>query len=200
MFCMQEYSGRRVVKHNFRYRVHPCSMSIIYPLLCFLNVIYAPSCNRCVLITPVPGARSPCTSPSAWGSFPDSIEPRGMHHRGARPLSPFPLVDATQRRHGRCLRAKCGRTRACSACSALVPVPAHAIPRRLGTPQPLTLPPARTRPRSPAAHPDRPHVFSPARPPVVSHACPPARLPMLSPSLALSLPLVPRSLPLSAMS
>ena len=91
LFCIQEYSGRRVVKHNFRYRVHPCSMSIIYPLLCFLNVIYAPSCNRCVLITPVPGARSPCTSPSAWGSFPDSIEPRGMHQRGAPPFPPSPM-------------------------------------------------------------------------------------------------------------
>ena len=67
-YCVQEYSGCRVVKHNFRYR-----LSI---RTCFLSVIYAPSCNRCVLITPVPGARAPCTSPSP---FPSSIEPRGMH-------------------------------------------------------------------------------------------------------------------------
>ena len=29
----QEYSGYRDVKHNFRYHAHPCSMSIICPLL-----------------------------------------------------------------------------------------------------------------------------------------------------------------------
>ena len=75
--CVQEYSGCRVVKHNFRYRV---SIST-----CFFSVICAPSCNRCILITPVPGARAPCTSPSPFSS---SIEPRGMHQRGAPPPPP----------------------------------------------------------------------------------------------------------------
>ena len=184
LFCMQEYSGRCVVKHNFRYRVHPCSMSIIYPLLCFLNVIYAPSCNRCVLITPVPGARSPCTSPSAWGSFPDSIEPRGMHQRGAPPTFPLPPC--------RCNSAPAWAVPACQVRTRprlflCVQVPRHAPAR----PPTRSLPrlPALDRRAPPAAHPDRPHVFSPARPPVVSHARPartPAcfRPPLPSPSLS----------------
>ena len=93
MFCFTsrntaDDAGCRVVTHNFRYRVHPCSMSIIYPLLCFFNVIYAPSCNRCVLITPVPGIRAPCTLQSPFTSL---IEPRGMHNKvpPPLPLAPF---------------------------------------------------------------------------------------------------------------
>ena len=185
--CVQEYSGCRVVKHNFRYRVSIRT--------CFLSVIYAPSCNRCVLITPVPGARSPCTSPSAWGSFPDSIEPRGMHQRGAPP--PFPLppcrcnsapawaVPACQvRTHPRLFRL----FHACSCASPCYsPQARHAPPAHSSAcPHSPTL--ARRAPRPPA------RVF--ARPPARGFA----RLPARTPAHAFTLPrpLPPSRSPLSS--
>ena len=120
--CVQEYSGCRVVKHNFRYRVSIRS--------CFLSVIYAPSCNRCFLITPVPGAWAPCTSPSP---FPSSIEPRGMHQRGALlrfllpPETTTSRVISLSRPPARSLPRR-GRAR--GACPQVRPparIPAHAF-------------------------------------------------------------------------
>ena len=182
MFCTQEYSGRRVVKHNFRYRV----------LLCFLNVIYAPSCNRCVLITPVPGARSPCTSPSAWGSFPYSIEPRGMHQRGALPLPPLSM-QLSAGMGGACVPSPDAPALVPVCASAFVSHQETAGSARPSTPlhaRPLAHSPAYPHssaahrpPRTPTARtcfrlPARPWIRTPARPP----AC--FRPPSPSPSLS----------------
>ena len=94
LYCVQECAGFRDIKHNFRYH---CVPLFIYRCLRFASIISVivsiRTCFECDLCSFAQSLCShltcarrpgPCTLPSP---FTSSIEPRGMHQRGAPPCS-----------------------------------------------------------------------------------------------------------------